>query len=160
MFFLISILIFFSLSKESITHFEDLSNDIIYEIFEFLDFFHIYQSFFDLNLTFRKLITCSNIPIKINISTISRENFQDYYTNIIIPYQHRITSLCITNKLIFDLDISPHHILSKFIRLETLILENINPEYLDNILNDIASLFKLSSFSSNISSTCIEILQN
>ncbi|CAF1158639.1 unnamed protein product [Adineta steineri] len=133
------------LSKQSsFTHFEDLSNEVIYEILEFLDYFHIYQSFYNLNSRFRKFLTCSNFPIKINISSISRSNFQDYYTDIIIPYQHRITSICIRN-LFFNCDVSLHIILSKFIQLERLILENISSEYVENILKDIACLPNLSS---------------
>ncbi|CAF5040113.1 unnamed protein product, partial [Rotaria sp. Silwood1] len=137
--------IYLNLSKESVTHFEDLSNEIIYEIFEYLDYLHVYQSFFDLNIRFRKIFTNSNFPIKINISSISKSIFQRYYTHIIIPYQHRIISLSIVNFLSFDLDISPHRILSTFTRLKTLILVKINSEYLENILEDIASLPNLSS---------------
>ncbi|UJR07053.1 hypothetical protein I4U23_011341 [Adineta vaga] len=134
-----------SLSEESsITHLEELSNEVIYEIFEFLDYFHVYQSFFNLNTRFQNLLTCSNLPIKVNTSSISRSNFENYYTDIIIPYQHRIISLSIRH-LFFDCDISVHTILSKFIRLETLILEHISPEYIENVLNDIASLSNLSS---------------
>lgn len=127
------------------THFEDLSNDVLYEIFEYLDFFQIYQAFFDLNRRFEKLLIVFNLPININISSISKSVFQCYYTNIILPHQHQISSLRITNFLSFDLDISPHHILSTFIQLKTLILENIQSKYLDNILKDITSLFNLST---------------
>jgi hypothetical protein len=128
-----------------ITHIEDLSNDVMYEIFEYLDCFHVYQAFFDLNIRFQKLLTHSNLPIKINILSMSKSNFQRYYTHIILPYQHRISSLCITNLLSFDLDISTHRILSIFNRLETLILENIHSNYLKTVLQDIASLPNLSS---------------
>ena len=122
-----------------------MSNETLYDIFEYLDFFHVYQSFFDLNIRFRKLLTCSNLPIKINISSISKSNFQHYYTDIIIPCQHRIISLCITNQFIFDLDISPHHILSRFSRLKTLILENIELVQIENVFKDIVTLSNLSS---------------
>ncbi|CAF1290317.1 unnamed protein product [Adineta steineri] len=132
-------------SKQNFTRFEDLSNEIIYEIFEFLDAFHSYQAFNNLNIRFRNFVTYSNLPLKINISSITRINFRDYYTNFIIPSQDRITSLYITNRFSYDLDISLHRILTKFIRLETLILENIDANYIDNILNDIISLSNLSS---------------
>ncbi|CAF3859420.1 unnamed protein product [Adineta steineri] len=133
------------LSKQSITHFEDLSNEIFYEIFGHLDYFHVYQSFFNLNIRFRKFLTCSNVLIKINISSISKSNLEHYYTNTIILYPHRIISLCITNKFCYDLHISPHHILSRFIRLETLILENIDTKYLSNTFRDISTLSNLST---------------
>ncbi len=126
-------------------YFEDLSNDILYEIFEYLDYLHVYQAFFDLNVRYRKLLIGSNLPIKINISSISKSTFQNYHTHIILPYEHRICSFCITNLLSFDFYISPHRILSKFNRLETLILENIHSNHLKTVLQDIASLPNLSS---------------
>jgi hypothetical protein len=126
-------------------YFEDLSNDILYEIFEYLDYFHVYQAFFDLNIRYRKLLIDFNLPIKINISSISKSAFQNYYTHIILPRQHRIFSLSITNLLSFDLDISLHLNLSRFNRLEILILENIDSNQLKTVLQDIASLSHLSS---------------
>ena len=50
-----------------------------------------------------------------------------------------------TNYFHFEFDISPHYILSKFTRLETLILEDIDWKYVKNILNDISFLFNLST---------------
>jgi hypothetical protein len=61
--------VLFSLSEESVTYLEHLSSEVIYEIFKFLDLFHIYQSFFHLNARFQKLLTYSYLPIKINISS-------------------------------------------------------------------------------------------
>ncbi|CAF4272180.1 unnamed protein product, partial [Adineta steineri] len=79
-------------STKSVSYFEDLSNDIIYEIFEYFDFDYIYETFSNLNQRFVNLIINSNLPIKINISSISKPIFQRYYTDIIIPYRHRIKS--------------------------------------------------------------------
>ena len=138
-------------------HFEDLPNEIIYEIFEFLDFFHVYQSFFDLNIRFRRLITSSKVPTKIIISSLSKSTLEHYYTDIVIPYQPQITLLCITNKLSFDLDISPHRILSKFIRLETLILGNLKAEYVEDVLKDCIHLSNLSSLVIAIRNIVIDV---
>ncbi|CAF5076649.1 unnamed protein product, partial [Rotaria sp. Silwood1] len=75
------------------SHFEDLSNEFIYEILEYLDFFHIDRIFFNLNTYFRSLLMSSTLPIKINLAFLSKSNFEYYYTIIIIPYQYRIQSL-------------------------------------------------------------------
>jgi hypothetical protein len=71
---------------------------------------------------------------------MSRSTFQ-HYQNIIISYQHRINSIYITNPFMFDL---PY---SRFPRLETLILENIPSENLENILQQLTYLSHLSSLS-------------
>ncbi|UJR11340.1 hypothetical protein I4U23_015521 [Adineta vaga] len=127
------------------THFEDLSHEIIYEIFEYLDTFDIYDAFFNLNIRFRKLFTHSNLPIKLQISSISKSDLEYYSANIILVYLHRITSLYITNSLSYDLNISPLNILTKYNRLETLILEQFPKEYLDKLFQDLTSLSNLST---------------
>ncbi|CAF5007704.1 unnamed protein product, partial [Rotaria sp. Silwood1] len=63
---------------------EDLANEILYEIFEYLDVYDIYKGFYNLNNRFQNLAINSNILTKINILTISKSNFEDYYHNILI----------------------------------------------------------------------------
>ncbi|CAF0897214.1 unnamed protein product [Adineta steineri] len=131
-------------STKSISYFEDLSNEIIYEIFEYFDFHYIYENFSNLNQRFVNLIINSNYPIKINISSISKPNFQRYYKDIIIPYRQRIKSLRITNIFATDIILSSQDNISKLTRLETLILTNISSSYL-RILQYLINLPKLSS---------------
>ncbi|CAF4192200.1 unnamed protein product, partial [Adineta steineri] len=120
-------------AHQSLSYFEDLSNEIIYEIFEYFDFDYIYETFSNLNQRFVNLIINSNLPIKINISSVSKSNFERYYTNIIIPYRHRIKSLRITNIFAVNIILSPQDNISKLTRLETLILTNISSSYLRNL---------------------------
>ncbi|CAF4187660.1 unnamed protein product [Rotaria sp. Silwood2] len=76
---------------------------------------------------------------------MSKANFQSYYTNIISPNKHRIKSLHLSNPFTVDLIFSPVRIVLKLIRLETLILDNIQSKYLPNILNRLVSLPNLHS---------------
>ncbi|CAF1437534.1 unnamed protein product [Adineta steineri] len=134
----------FHSAHQSISYFEHLSNDIIYEIFEYFDFDYICETFSNLNQRFANLIINSNLPIKINISSVSKSTFQSYYTDIIIPYRHRIKSLRITNIFAVNIILSPQDNISKLTRLETLILTNISSSYLRN-LQYLSNLPKLSS---------------
>ncbi|CAF1320859.1 unnamed protein product [Adineta steineri] len=131
-------------STKLVSYFEDLSNDIIYEIFEYFDFDYIYETFSNFNQRFVNLILNSNLPIKINISSISKPTFQRYYTDIIIPNRHRIKSLRITNSFAVDIILSPQENISKLTRLETLIFTNISSSYFHNF-QYLINLPKLSS---------------
>lgn len=104
------------------TYFEDLSNEIIYEIFDFLDIYHIYQAFFNVNKRFNKFLMESTCPMKINILSMSKLNFERYYSNIIIPNKNRIISLAVSNLFMIDNILSLVHIISTFRRLEILVL--------------------------------------
>jgi hypothetical protein len=46
---------FFSLSRDSLIHLEDLSNGFLYEIFDFLGFYEVYKIFSKLNTRFKNL---------------------------------------------------------------------------------------------------------
>ncbi|CAF1518922.1 unnamed protein product, partial [Rotaria sordida] len=68
------------------------------------------------------------------MSFISKLAFERYYTHIIIPNQHRIKSFYSSNLFVIDLIFTSSSIVSKFHRLETLILKNLESKYLGNIL--------------------------
>ncbi|CAF4045664.1 unnamed protein product [Adineta steineri] len=135
------------LSIEIITDFEDLSNELIYEIFELLDFYHVYQAFYSLNTRFNNLITNSTLPIDINLSSISKSNFEQYNKDIILPSKHRIHSLHISSPCLYDHVSSPIRILSQFLHLKKLTLDNIESTYVESILPVLSSLPDLFSLS-------------
>ncbi|CAF4361989.1 unnamed protein product, partial [Adineta steineri] len=118
------------LLKEFVTCFENLSNELMYEIFELLDFHHVYKAFYSLNARFYNLIFNSTIPIEVNLSSISKSTFQRYNKDIILPNKHRIHSLHLSNPCLYDDISSPIHILSQFLHLKTLSLNNIASKYL------------------------------
>lgn len=109
----------------SITQFEYLSNEILYEIFEYLDFYDISQAFLNLNARFEYLLLDPTLPINADCSRISKPNFNAYFTNTVIPNLYRVKSLHLSilspvNSVLLSLD--------NFIeltRLETLVLNNI-----------------------------------
>ncbi|CAF1061356.1 unnamed protein product [Rotaria sordida] len=68
------------------------------------------------------------------------EPFEHYNTNIIIPFQYRITLLHLSNPLIIEHLFSPISILLKFIRLENLHLRNIESKCFEEILIHLISL--------------------
>jgi len=75
---------------------------------------------------------------------MSNSTFQDYSTNIILPNQHRITSLRLSNLFIVDFVFSPFSIVSNFTRLETLIVHDIEL-HLINLLQYLIFLPHLTS---------------
>ena len=87
--------------KTTLTHFENLSNEIIYEIFDFLDMYHVCKAFFSLNIRFQNLLN-STLPVKINTSFLSKSDFERYYTQFIIPNINRITYLHLWNRFVIN----------------------------------------------------------
>ncbi|CAF1407883.1 unnamed protein product [Adineta steineri] len=135
------------LLKEFVACFEILFNELIYEIFDLLDFHHVYQAFYSLNARFHNLIGNSTVPIEVNLSSISKSTFQRYNKDIILPNKLRIHSLHLSNPCLYDDISSPIHILSQFLRLETLSLGNIELKHLEDLLPTLVSLPCLSSLS-------------
>jgi hypothetical protein len=74
---------------------------------------------------------------------MSKSSFEHYNKNIILPNKHRINILRLSNPFTVDIVFSPPRIISKFLRLEKLILDNIDAKYLNNILNQSIHLPKL-----------------
>ncbi|CAF4937477.1 unnamed protein product [Rotaria sp. Silwood1] len=129
---------------------EDLANEIFYEIYEYLNMHHIYKGFFNLNKRFQNLIINSNFLHKINISIVSKTDFDDYYKNILIPYKHRINLLRLSNPFTIKIIFSPVRKILQFINLEKLILNNIQMKYLDKIFDYLIYLPKFYSLTISI----------
>ncbi|CAF1160872.1 unnamed protein product [Adineta steineri] len=131
--------------QKAITRFEDLSNELFYDVFNYLDVYDVYKAFYNLNIRLQSLLINTTLPLNINISSMSKSSFQNYHRHMIMPNKHRITSLSISNPFVVDLIFSPVRIASSFTRLEKLIFNNIKSKYLVNILHHCASLHNLTS---------------
>ncbi|CAF3837278.1 unnamed protein product [Adineta steineri] len=120
------------------------------------NFHHVYKAFYSLNARFYNLIFNSTIPIEVHFSSISKSTFQRYNKDIILPNKHRIHSLHLSNPCLYDDISSPIHILSQFLHLKTLSLNNIESKYLKYLLPKLVSLPYLSS----LSITCRDIIRS
>ncbi|CAF4291963.1 unnamed protein product, partial [Rotaria sp. Silwood2] len=142
---------------------ENLSNELFYEIFDYLDGRDIFYAFSNLNIHFESLIMSSTLLLKIHDYASYKRSFEYDYQRIIIPNKHRIISLHLSNGSQFITCSKIHTIDSSFYRLESLILHGIKfnqivsflPSltnlshlfslniYLDDILNDYNTIYRL-----------------
>jgi hypothetical protein len=128
------------------TKFEDLPNEVIYEMFDYLDICHSFESFFYLNNRFQYILINSPLLFKIDLSCLSKSRFEDCCTYIIQPNLDRILSLHFSNPLTIDLFLPLN---SSFIQLESIIFTQINFEKLEPILINLSSLPRLYSLTIN-----------
>jgi hypothetical protein len=134
--------------KKSITCIEDLSNEIFYEIFEYLDGCEIYKAFFNLNSRFQHLITYSSLPLKIKLSSNSMSEVEDYIKNIIIPNRERILSLYFIGNTCTEKFSRLCIIDSFFSNLESIVFEEVLSDQFIVLLFYLKSLPRLFSLSS------------
>ncbi|CAF3099742.1 unnamed protein product [Rotaria socialis] len=126
-------------------YFENLANETIYEIFQYLDVYHAYEGFFNLNRRFKNLVVHRNLFVQINVTTMSKSNLDDYHNNMIKPNKYRINYMRLSNPFTVDLIFSPPRTICDYIQLETLVLDNIDTKYLVNILKHLSFSPKLHS---------------
>ncbi|CAF1481564.1 unnamed protein product, partial [Rotaria sordida] len=123
--------------------FEDMSNEILYEIFEYLGNYHVFEAFFNVNTRFQTLLLDLTIPIKLETPTICTSNLKRYYKNMIIPNKYRINVLHLSDPFIVDMFATPPHLLSTYSGLEILVLDNIGVKSFNEILNNLNMLSNL-----------------
>jgi hypothetical protein len=116
-----------------------LSNELFYEIFEYLDGCDIYKAFANLNSRFEHLITCSSIPFKIKLYSEARSELEHCCKTVIIPNTHRVLSFDFENKLLIDTFFTHCIIDSSFNRLQSIVLRSIE------IVRAVVLLFYLKS---------------
>lgn len=105
----------------------------------------MYQAFVGLNERFSDFLMSPTLSFKLNLTSLSKSDFQDYAAHFIPLHQHQVISLRMRNFFSYDLDVSPHRLLPTFPRLKTLILEHMHSKYVDSVLNGIAGLPSLST---------------
>ena len=101
-----------------------MSNEVFYEIFDYLDGYAIYKSFSNLNIRFENLMKNLSFLMKIEFSSTSV--FDDDYKQFLRTNEYHIRSLHFSNESIVDRFISLYIIDSSFNRLESLVFDRIS----------------------------------
>jgi hypothetical protein len=121
-----------------------LSNELYYEIFDYLEGCQLHEAFTNLNTRFQNLLT-SYVQLKINLKSYPEELLQHQSTDIVTPNRHLIVSLTFIKSWNLDTSFLLFTIDSSFSRLESLQLSGIKPEQLIPLLVGLISLPRLFS---------------
>ena len=128
------------------TCFEDLSNELLYDLFEFLDTCEVLEIFPSLNDRFHRLITGSSIPLHFNFSGMTRSMFHRYCEGSVAPNTHRITALTFPHQLSVD-HFWTQFALDSFAQLRSLVLNDMTYSKSVDLLDSFVQLPCLSSIS-------------
>jgi hypothetical protein len=133
----------------AITSIENLSNEIFYEIFDYLDGYHIYKAFSNLNDHFQQLFNSSSLLFKIYFHSTYNEILINEIKQLIFLYKHKILSFD------FSLPTRHNHFFSSFIidssfdHLESLTLIRLDPTIHSSLISNLTSLPRLFSLTIN-----------
>ncbi|CAF4496999.1 unnamed protein product [Rotaria sp. Silwood2] len=143
----------------SFTHFEDLSNEIFFEIFDYIEYNELCNAFLNLNNRFQNLLNHSFLRLKLNVGHQPESAVQQYYTQFIIPNKHRIVSLYLHDHLDIINHVSSHNIDSSFSRVQSLILDQVQCRELISIFPILTSLPRLLSITINLIDNTIDLTE-
>jgi hypothetical protein len=110
--------------EQVITGIENVSNEIFYEIFDYLDGGEVYNAFSNLNYRFQQLLRSSSFLFKLRFRETNDQQLINKYKEMIRNYKHRIISfhLCLSPRSFSSFSID-----SSFDCLESLSLTGIHP---------------------------------
>ncbi len=134
-----------------ITSIENLSNELFYEIFDYLNGMDIYESFSNLNYRFKQLLNCSSLLFKIKLEySMYNKKVVKNYKAIYLFNRHKIISIDFwlspfTNNYfsLFSFD-------SSFARLHTIVAERFQSIIVILFITNLSSLPRLSSLTIGI----------
>jgi hypothetical protein len=124
---------------------ENLSNEIFYEIFDYLDGYDIYKAFYNLNIHLKNLVINSSLSMKIEISF--KTIFLNHYKQFLNSNKHHIISLDFDGQFSLDEFMEMFTIDLLFTRLESLVINRISTYKLPILLFYLKYLPHLSSLS-------------
>ncbi|CAF4047970.1 unnamed protein product [Rotaria sordida] len=126
----------------SITTIEDFSNELFFQIFDYLDGCEIYYGFMDLNKRFQQLLNSSLLLFKINFDN---KFFMNICKQIMTLNKHQIFSINSCKPLSMNRFFSSFSFDSSFKQLESLVLYESQSNILIPFLNNLSYLPRLFS---------------
>ncbi|CAF3883786.1 unnamed protein product [Rotaria sp. Silwood1] len=132
----------------SITSIENLSNELFYELFDYLDGIDIYKAFSNLNYRFQQLLNSSARLFKINITCQYEESYTEIFKQLTLLNhlnKHQIYSFFICIPYQAEHFFSSYSIDSSFDHLESFVLDQIEPTILIQLLSKLTCLPRLFS---------------
>ncbi|CAF3731105.1 unnamed protein product [Rotaria sordida] len=127
------------------TCFEDLSNELLCEIFDYLDGYRLCKAFSNLNSRFEQLLHSSSVLLKIRYFLIELDQFINKFKQFMFSNRHQIFSIHIDFVFEYSNCFSSFLFDSSFDRLESIIFKHIQSGTLIPILSNLSSLPRLSS---------------
>ena len=127
------------------TSFEDVSNELLYEVFDYLDGCDIYQAFGGLNNRFDNLLSDPSLLLKINLSSELETKLHGLCRDVILPNRHRLRSLELSRDSLIETFFTYCSIDSSFTSLQSVVLNDISNPHVLAILSYLSCLPCLSS---------------
>ncbi|CAF5039801.1 unnamed protein product, partial [Rotaria sp. Silwood1] len=131
---------------QTVTCFEDLSNELLCEIFDYFTGYCLYKAFSNLNFRFEQLLHSSSVLLKTSFCLFKNNKIMNMFKQFMLTNRHQICSLRITfmlNDSYFFL--SSFSFDSSFDRLESIVFKDISSDALLPVLSNLSSLPHLSS---------------
>ena len=117
------------------TLFEDLSNQLLYEVFDYLDGCDIYQTFEHLNIRFNDLLCDPSLFLRIDLSSESETKLERLCRDVIVPNRHRLRSLTLSDHSLVDKLFTDHSTNSPLTSLQSVVLYDIPDLHVPAVLS-------------------------
>jgi hypothetical protein len=148
----------FFLYRNTINCIENLSNELFFEFFDYLDGCSLYEAFSNLNTRFHHLLNHPSLQLKITLTSKSTPVWEHYSKQFIIPNKHRIISFRFITDTIDRVPLlSWFPVDSTLNRLESLTLTDIKTDELGLLLVKLVSLPRLFSLTIRLSQHSMDI---
>ncbi|CAF4015793.1 unnamed protein product, partial [Rotaria magnacalcarata] len=142
-----------------ISYIEDLSNEIFYEIFDYLDGFDLFKAFLNLNVRFQCLRNSILIRLNPSFSSCMQSNYENRLINVISSTRQRILAIFSYEKWMTSSFYALLTIDSSFHRLESLFLVGLNSYRLISLLTSLTTLYNLSSLTIVIDEDILDLTE-